>query len=124
MIINATFFVQMINFAIAYIALDRILLRAVVKDIQTQSQQDRALTAQLEKTQKRIEELKKQEVTQWREWQNIFKLKLPQLNQQSAVINEELILKPEEPDKSKVGRMRNEIAGIIVKRVGAFHDRP
>ncbi|MBI2774430.1 hypothetical protein HYX58_00260 [Candidatus Dependentiae bacterium] len=123
MLINATFFVQMINFAIAYIALDRILLRSVVKDIQTQNQQDRALTAQLEKSQRQIEELKKKEVARWREWQSIFKLKLPQFKQESAVINQELILKPEEPDKAKVDRMRDEIAGVIVKRIGAFHDR-
>jgi hypothetical protein len=122
MMINATFFVQMLHFAIAYFVIDRILLRHVVRILRSQQREEHYRAQQIERDQHQLEELRKKIAVHWENWQRIFFANMPSFAPKKSIALEETVLIPEQPEKKKVDAMRNALAMAIVNRLGMVHD--
>lgn len=78
MTINGTLFVQMINFLIAYLLIDRFLLRTAVKVIQHEHTEYNQLISDVKQEQENVSKQAAKKINEWHQHQEQFMQYIPQ----------------------------------------------
>lgn len=83
--LNGTFFVQAINFFIAYLIIDRILLRAAVKEITADAQAKKQIKQAVQYEADTVKQLEGERAQAWQVACNAFAKKMPQIKRFEGV---------------------------------------
>lgn len=118
MTLNATLFLQIFHFILAYFILDRLLLRKAVDIIQKEQADQEALMNGIQKERDAVAEKQEQKQIDWQRYQNQFMEKIPQpIIQPKLTLFEKKTVSIPEVSENEINRYAHELKSLLIEKV-------
>ena len=118
--INFTLVVQLINFFIAYILIERLLLRPAVAIIREEDEERFKLQNLVAFNKERLEQKEFDKQQEWRSLQEIFAKSIPRTITPELEVIKQVMIEPQSPDHQTVQKTIQEGTNFLIAKVG--HD--
>ena len=117
MMLNATIIVQFVNFFVAYLLIDRILLRKAVSIIQQERQEHATLMAEIQHEREHVNNREVLKVEKWHAIRKIFAKRIPKKQELPEVKIPEVTLDVS-VSSAEMDRYRDQVEKVLIRRVG------
>lgn len=116
MMLNATMIVQFVNFFMAYLLIDRILLRKAVSIIQQERQEQATLMEEIQHERDHVNSKKALKIEKWHAIRKIFAKRIPKKRELPEVKIPEISLGS--VSSAEIDRYRDQVEKVLIRRVG------
>lgn len=114
--LNVTLIIQLFNFFLAYVLIDRVLLRKAVSIIQTTRQDQDLLMEEIEQERERLTKKELLKEKKWCDFKKIFAQKIPKKQEVPSVKIPDISLEVS-MSRSEIDRSSDYLEKIVVQKV-------
>lgn len=117
MTLNLTLLVQAIHFFIAYVLINRLLLKPALKVITDEKEKRDLLQARLEQEKMNVDRARKVMGNRWGECRAYFAHHRPLKEFYSLLVDTTVPLTLEKPSSKEINRLKQELVSVLVSRL-------
>lgn len=118
MMLNATLLVQACNFFIAYLIIDRLLLRPTIRVIANEEQERSLLLKEINHEQEIVIQYQERKLHEWQTFQSSFASHIPHLAEIVSITEMPSMIISQEPELHEVKTAIRDLEQFLITRIG------